>query len=634
VESSSINPKIQRKSENVQIEKHVLVIGNPNVGKSLIFNRLTGLRHKVANFPGVTVEVQSGEGIGELSDYEFIDYPGLYSLKAMSRDEEVAIENLKTALASGKFSMALCVLDSTRLERGLSLALHLKEILDSLGIKLLLVSNMIDEVVRSRELLDAKGLSQALGVPVLAVSAKTGEGFEALRKMIPLLLEEKTTSMRVALEDGSRFFSFHQELANRARELSARYGPKADVILKTHNNLDRWLLSGPFGALIFVTVMLFLFQAIFSWAAPLMDAVEAVVVFLGDKTAALIPEGTLHHFVKDAIFGGFGSFLVFAPQIFVLFLIIGFLEDSGYLARAAIISHRPLSFFGLSGRSFVPLLSGFACAIPAIMATRSIDSRRKRFLTILAVPLMACSARLPVYSLLIAAFIPAKTVLFGFVGLQGLAFFALYFFGIALALIATTFLSRTSLRKMPDTPFIIELPPYRMPSWRPILEGAATKAWSFIVKAGGVIFAVTVVIWVLGFFPNGQGHLESSYFGYLGRFIEPVFKPLGLDWKFGVAILTSFLAREVFVGTLGTLFGIEGADENIAGLADSLVHSGMTLASGIALLVFYAVALQCASTVAVIKKETQSTRIAIGTVVVYSLLAYGLAFVSYQVIRG
>ncbi len=617
-------------------EKHVLVIGNPNVGKSLIFNRLTGLRHKVANFPGVTVEVQSGEGLGDLSTVEFVDYPGLYSLRPMSRDEEVAIESLKRSIQSQKFSLALCVLDSTRLERGLSLALHMKRVLDERGIRMLIVSNMIDEVLRSRELLDTQGLSSELGLPVVAVSAKTGAGFDSLKAQIAEQLKQTVSLANRAADDFSEsaaeLFSFDEGTACRARDLARRFGPKTDVLLKTHNKLDRVFLSGTFGALIFAAIMLVLFQAIFSWAAPLMDGVESSISYLGQHVSALIPAGTFHDFVKDAIFGGVGSFLVFVPQIFVLFVIIGFLEDSGYLARAAIISHRPLSLFGLSGRSFVPLLSGFACAIPAIMSSRSIDSTRKRLLTIFIVPLTACSARLPVYSLLIAAFIPQKTFMGGLLGFQGFAFFALYAFGMILALLVSAVLSRTWLRKLGDTPFIIELPPYRIPNWKPILLSSANKSWSFIKKAGGVIFAVTVVVWILGYFPQGEGHLETSYLGTLGHWIEPLFEPLGLDWKFGVAILTSFLAREVFVGTLGTLFGIEGADENIAGLADSLVASGITLASGVALLVFYAVALQCASTVAVIKKETQSSTIAIGAFVFYSVLAYVLSLISYRIL--
>ncbi|MCJ8275656.1 MAG: hypothetical protein MJK18_02350, partial [Bdellovibrionales bacterium] len=268
------------------------------------------------------------------------------------------------------------------------------------------------------------------------------------------------------------------------------------------------------------------------------------------------------------------------------------LEDSGYLARAAMICHRPLKFFGLSGKSFIPMLPGHACAIPAIYAARTVESPRRRFITILTVPLMGCSARLPVYALLIAAFIPSTTILGGLIGLQGLVFFSLYLLGILTALVVSLVISKTSMTQQSDSPFILELPPYRIPNLRPLISRSLQSSWQFVSKAGSIIFTVTLVVWVLGYFPNGSGQLDSSWLAYLGRAIEPALQPIGLDWKYGVAVLTSFLAREVFVGTLGTMFGIEGADENMGGLIESLQDSPLTLASGVALLVFYAIALQ------------------------------------------
>jgi ferrous iron transport protein B len=336
--------------------------------------------------------------------------------------------------------------------------------------------------------------------------------------------------------------------------------------------------------------------------------------------------------VRDAIFGGFGSFLVFAPQIFVLTLIIGFLEDSGYLARAALICHRPLSFFGLSGKSFVPLLTGHACAIPAIFSSRNIESPKKRLLTMITVPLMSCSARLPVYGLLIAALIPANTYLGGLVGLQGLSFFALYLFGIVTALVVSGVLKGTLLKKTSDAPFILELPPYRLPNLLAIMRKSWDRSLTFVTQAGPTIFVVAVVIWALGYFPN-NGELEQSYLASIGQWIEPVFKPLGLDWKFGVAILMSFLAREVFVGTLGTMLGIAGADEDFHGLAEQLHASGLTLASGLALLVFYAIAMQCVATLAVLRKEMGSWKIPSLLFVSYSLLAYLAAFTVYTLVN-
>ncbi|MCB0394264.1 MAG: ferrous iron transporter B, partial [Bdellovibrionales bacterium] len=330
--------------------------------------------------------------------------------------------------------------------------------------------------------------------------------------------------------------------------------------------------------------------------------------------------------------GGFGSFLVFVPQIFVLTFIVGILEDSGYLARAAIICHRPLSWFGLSGKSFVPLLSGHACAIPAIMAARTIDSPKRRLLTQMVVPLMACSARLPVYSLFIAALIPSTTFLGGLIGYQGLAFFGIYAFSILVALIVSGITSKTLFKKESDSPFVLELPPYRLPHWKPLLTRALSSAWKFITKAGAIIFTVTMVIWFLGYFPDGDGSLSTSYLSVIGKFVSPIFEPLGVDWKFSVAILTSFLAREVFVGTLGTLFGIEGADEDVTGLSDQLTSSGFSLASGFALLVFYAIAMQCVSTLAVMKKEMGGYRYPLIALTLYSVLAYVLAVVTYKIL--
>ena len=340
----------------------------------------------------------------------------------------------------------------------------------------------------------------------------------------------------------------------------------------------------------------------------------------------------LQDFIKDGLLAGIGAFLVFVPQIFILFLIIGALEDSGYLARAAVICHRPLSFFGLSGKSFVPLLSGYACAIPAMMATRTIESPKKRLLTLLIIPLMTCSARLPVYGLLIATFIPAHNILGGLIGLQGFVFFVLYIMGLVVGLLASGLISRM-IRKsaIQDAPFIIEMPPYRVPSLRPILKQSFGRTKDFIKRAGGVIFAVSLVIWILGYFPHGSGHLDTSWLGYLGHWIEPIVRPLGLDWKFGIAILTSFLAREVFVGTLGTLYGLEEAKEHMASLGERLHGAGVTMASGIALLVFYALAMQCLATLAVLRKETGSNKIPVLVFIGYTILAYAASFVAYRI---
>jgi len=378
--------------------------------------------------------------------------------------------------------------------------------------------------------------------------------------------------------------------------------------------------------------MLLLFQSIFTWATPLMDWVEAGIGWMAVQVSVTMSDGIGKDFIIDALFGGVGSFLVFVPQIMVLTFIIGLLEDSGYLARASILCHRTLSKVGLSGMSFVPYLSGFACAIPAMMAARTIPSTKRRLLTIITIPLMSCSARLPVYSLLILVLVPADKLLGGFVDLRGLIFFALYFLGIIAALVVSALLSKYVVRETDDAPFLLELPPYRLPAFKPLLSRALNAGKAFVTKAGHVIFAITVIIWVLGYFPNGPGNLDSSYLGVMGKWIEPIFAPIDLDWRYGVAILASFAAREVFVGTLGTMFGIDGADENIAGLAANVQADGLSLESGAALLVFYVIALQCGATLAVMRKETGSSRIPIATFVGYSLFAYAAALFTYIII--
>jgi len=312
---------------------------------------------------------------------------------------------------------------------------------------------------------------------------------------------------------------------------------------------------------------------------------------------------------------------------------VGMLEDSGYLSRAAVICHRPLRAFGLTGKSFIPMLSGVACAIPGIYAARTIESPRRRWLTYLAIPLMPCSARLPVYALLISAFIPAQTVLGGWVGLQGLAMFGIYLLGIFAGLLVTALVSFTMEDEVDDSPFVLEMPPYRMPSWLPLLRGAWERSRHFVTKAGPVIFWVTMAVWFLGYFPNYGADLGESWLGTMGHIIEPVFAPLGLDWKYGVAILASFLAREVFVGTLGALFGIEGAQDNVISLSQQVQASGLQISSCVALLVFFAIAAQCVSTLSILAKESGSWKLPAQMFVGYSLLAYVSALGAYQLIE-
>ena len=604
----------------------VLLIGSPNSGKSSLFNRLTGLNQRVANFPGITVDVASGP-ISGLPDVELVDFPGTYSLQPISGEEAVAVEFFQRALTDPDVRHVLCVVDATRLEKSLYFTLQVIRECQQRGKAVTVLANMAD-VLQSNDLsFDHAGLSEAVGAPVLMASARQGMGIDQLLTHLRqrLITQEPVSSRWSETPDAL--------LRGTAHQLARGFGPRGDVLVQSQLRLDSFFLNTGLGGIAFFCIMFLLFQSIFTWSAPVMDGVEGVVMATGAALVPLIENQLIADFVADALFGGIGAFLVFVPQIFVLTLIIGILEDSGYLARAALICHRPLKAFGLTGKSFIPMLSGVACAIPAIYAARAVDSPWQRVMTYLAIPLMPCSARLPVYALLIAVFIPNETALFGLVGWQGLALFLIYFFGMFAALAITGIVSRFSKGARSELPFVLELPPYRLPSVRPILRMAINRSKHFVTKAGKVILAVTVAVWILGYFPNGGADLGSSWLGTLGHWIQPLFDPIGLDWRYGVAILSSFLAREVFVGTLGTIFGIEGAEENMLPLVEQIQASGLPLGSGIALLVFFAIALQCVSTVAILSKEG-SLSLALRMLVTYLIAAYLLALITFNVVEA
>jgi ferrous iron transport protein B len=602
----------------------IILIGSPNSGKSLLFNRLTGLHQKVANFPGITVDVGSG-AMQALPDITLVDFPGTYSLQPISGEEQVAVEFFKQALDDPEVTQVLCLIDVTRLEKSLYFTLQVIREGARHGKHVTVLANMMDVLVKHDIQVDLDGLSRQIKAPVLPMSARSGDGIEALLEKLKANHVRPLTGAEPGLADTP-----DELLRGTAHQLARRFGPKGDILIKSQARLDDFFLHTSFGGLAFFGIMYLLFQSIFTWAAPAMDAVEWVLGGLSDLVVPAISNQIARDFTADAIFSGIGAFLVFVPQIFVLTFIIGILEDSGYMARAALICHKPLRVFGLTGKSFIPMLSGVACAIPGIYAARSIDSPKKRLLTYMAIPLMPCSARLPVYTLLIAAFIPQTTALGGLVGLQGLAMFLIYFFGMACGLVVTGLVSRSRSDHYSDLPFVLEMPPYRMPAWQPLVRNAWNRSKHFVTKAGKIIFAVTVIVWVLGYFPNGGVDLGASWLGHIGHLVEPVFAPLGLDWRYGVAVLTSFLAREVFVGTLGTMFGIEGAEENMVPLVEQIQASGLSVASGLALLVFFAIALMCVSTLAIMSKEAQSNKLAVNLFLAYGVLAYGLALLVYN----
>lgn len=603
----------------------VILVGSPNCGKTLLFNRLTGLKQKVANFPGITVEVASGR-LTQRPDLTLVDYPGTYSLHPMAAEERVAVEQFGHGLRDPETALVICVVDVTRLEKSLYLTLQVIRQCRAAGKPVLIAANMIDVLEAHGITMDLAGLAAEVEAPVVPISARTGAGLGELLAHLP------QGPAALPPPDACRdplAIAPDMLLQQAAHQLARRYGPTGDVLVRTQNRLDAFFLHSWAGGFAFFLIMYLLFQSIFTWSAPAMDAVEAGLGVLADWVVPWLGSGIAADFTADALFSGIGAFLVFVPQIFVLTLVVGLLEDSGYMARAVLICHRPLRAFGLTGKSFIPMLAGVACAIPGVYAARTIDSPRQRRLTYLAIPLMPCSARLPVYTLLIAAFIPSTTLFGGLIGLQGLAMFGIYFLGLMLGLLVAGLASRRS-DKTPDVPFFLEMPPYRLPALKPLLQRAVHRCKHFVTKAGGVILSVTVVVWFLGYFPGGGGDLSTSWLAAIGRLIEPVFAPLGLDWRFGVAVLSSILAREVFVGTLGTIFGIEQAEQNMVPLIDQIQASGLSIASGLALLVFFSTALMCVSTMAILARESGSWRLPLRMFLVYGVGGYLGAVVVYQ----
>lgn len=618
--------------------KKIVLVGKPNSGKSLLFNQLTGLRQKVANFPGVTVELKRGNFEG----HEIIDFPGTYSLEPISKDESVAISQLHKTLRE-EDCLVLCNLDATRLERSLVFAMQVQALAKQYNRQAVYCLNLIDEAARLGHQYDVEGLSEELGNPVYAVSAKTLIGVSEFRVELKQVLMSKFSvdgdeqpnnqSLEHNAQSSNVDLTASQDINVKARFLAKKYGIGHDLVLKTQNKIDNILLNSVLGGLVFLSVMFLLFQSIFTWAAPLMDGIEAVIIYSGEQVSSWLPYEWLAALVNDAIFGGFGAFLVFVPQIVILTMIISVLEESGYLARTALICHKPLSLFGLSGRSFIPYLSAHACAIPGIYAARTIESPRKRLVTMLTVPLMSCSARIPVYSLLIAILVPDTSIMGGMVNLQGFVFFCLYFGGFVCALFFSVCLNKWLAKRdeVSDMPFVLELPPYRLPNARQVLMNSMNTGVRFVKSAGPIIFMVSFAIWVLAYFPN-NGELNSSFLASIGTWIEPVFSPMGLDWRYAMAILLSFLAREVFVGVLATIFAVQFNGEDYLGLATQIQSEGLSLASGIALLAFYVIALQCVATVATLKGETKSNLYSWGLYIAYGFIAYLVAICTYTLL--
>ena len=605
----------------------VALIGPPNSGKSTLFNRLTGLRQKVANYPGVTVEQHYGKLTGiNRPDLTLIDLPGIYSLDGRSEDARVAIDVLTGKMpGSPEVDAVLLVLDSLHLQRQLMLAAPVL----SLGLPTLLLLNMTDLMETRGGEVDTLALAQELGVPVAKISAARGFGLDA----IPRFLNSKDQNLvqlqgaRLELPVMGNARSYRQW----ATGVSTRTRYKAPLSPEWTRKLDNLLLGQVTGPLIFLVVVIAVFQTVFSIGLPFSDWSQNALNALGDLLGRHIAPAWLESLLIDGMWKGVASVLIFLPQILLLFLFIGVLEDSGYLARAALIADRVMRLIGLNGKAFIPLLSAYACAVPAIMATRTIENKRDRFATILVAPFMTCSARLPIYLLVIAAFIPNKRILGDFFGLQAAVMLGLYLLGFLAALL-TARLLKSSVLKASSAPFILELPQYRLPTLHSLGMRLVDRGGVFLKQAGTIILYVTMALWVLSHVPLSfhQGvsfpELAHSVIGRVGHFIEPVIRPLGFNWKIGIGLLSSIIAREVIVGTLGTLYGSDPATQSL-GLQQALRHD-LSLGGAMALVVFFAFAMQCASTLAVVRRETNSWRWPAIQFAYMTVLAYAAAFVT------
>jgi ferrous iron transport protein B len=609
----------------------IALIGPPNSGKSTLFNRLTGLRQKVANYPGVTVEQRMGRmsGVGR-DDLTLIDLPGIYSLDPYSEDARVSIDVLEGHMpGTPKPDAVLLVLDSLHLTRQLMLAAPVL----ALGLPTMVLLNMSD-------LMDARGgavdpllLAQELQAPVALVSATKGTGMDAIQIFLNRQsnkLTGKPEHQPLMLPVLGNAMSTHRWAA----QVSSRTGYRAPLSAKATRRVDAVLLHPVWGPLLFLVVVFSVFEVVFSIGQPLSDGLGDVLARLGSYATGFLPDGWIRSLVLDGAWKGVTSVLVFLPQILLLFLFIGVLEDTGYLARAALIADRVMRSIGLNGKAFIPLLSAYACAVPAIMATRTIENKRDRLATILVTPFMTCSARLPVYMLLIAAFIPNVAFAGGLIGLKTVVMLSLYLIGFLAALV-TARLLKSSILKSSETPFILELPQYRMPTLRSLSLRLMDRARVFLTQAGTVILSVTLALWVLAYFPLHGGHppqLTESVIGRLGHFIEPVIAPLGFNWKIGIGLLSSVLAREVMVGTMGTLYGADPATQALS--LQTALHHDMSLGGAIALMVFFAFAMQCTSTIAVVRRETNSWKWPALQFIYMLVLAYGAAFVTNYLVTA
>lgn len=690
----------------------VAIIGNPNTGKTTLFNALTGLRQRVGNFAGVTVErVEGNFRASDGSRVSVLDLPGSYSLSAGSPDEKIALDVLLgQSQDSWRPDVVLVVVDAAHLERNLFLTSQVIE----LGLPVVIALNQIDVAESEGIQIDIPELVYELGVPIVPTVAKRGEGIDPLTKALFIAADLPAPERKFSLPEAAAASLAPVEemlrahgLTTGAAEMEAlrllaldraeshlsgvkglstavakaveqlreagfapnrfesemRYSWITEVTSRTilrkreqasqlSHRIDGVVLHPVWGPVIFLLLMALVFESVFAWANPLIDGIEGALAFLGTKVGRVLPDGDLRSLVVDGVIGGVGSVLVFLPQIAILFAFIGVLEQSGYMGRAALLMDRVMRRVGLHGKSFIPMLSGYACAVPGIMATRTIEDPKDRLATIMVVPLMSCSARLPVYTLLIGAFVPAVHY-WGFIGLQGLTMLSMYLLGTIAALAAAAVFKRTLL-KGPVRPMILELPPYRLPSMKSLAVSVTQRCRLFVQRAGTVILALSIVLWAAATYPKQtpdptmseamqqEAQLAHSALGRVGHSIEPLVRPLGYDWKIGVSIAASFAAREVFVSTMSTIYGVGKVDDDAVALGQRLREERSTETNAlvytplvaVGLMVFYVFALMCMSTIAVTVREAGGGRIGwgwAGLQFAYMLaLAYGAAWIVYR----
>ncbi|MFD0752247.1 ferrous iron transport protein B [Mucilaginibacter calamicampi] len=698
----------------------VALVGNPNTGKSTLFNVLTGLNQKIGNFPGVTVDKKVG--YTQLPDgrtAEIVDLPGTYSLYPKSKDESIVFSVLADRSNPLVPDLVVIILDASSLKRNLLLYTQVAD----LKIPTIIALNMMDMAAKAGIEIQINALAVQLGVPIVPISARKSEGIDKLKQAIsfsnkvalqqssidvrsiaPRLIDSISSELKIdnpylALQlahqhEHLRFLTpeeserieqlehehgFHSQKA-QGTETIARYAYINELMYDTvkipatahdetfSNKIDRVLTHKIFGFIIFFAILLFMFQAIFSWASYPMDLIESFFMWAQDSLNNTLPAGPLTSLLVDGVVAGLSGVLVFIPQIAILFAFISILEDTGYMSRVTFMMDRLMRKVGLNGKSVVPLIGGFACAVPSIMSTRTIENWKDRMITIMVTPLVACSARLPVYTLLIALVVPDDKV-WGIFSLQGLALTAMYVFSLLSAIIVA-WVFKLILKSRERGYFIMELPVYRMPRWSNVAFSMYDRSKSFVFEAGKVIIAISIILWVLASYGPGDRFekldqkyaraeytlsltpeqlqtaiatekLENSYAGALGHFIEPAIRPLGYDWKIGIALITSFAAREVFVGTMATIYSVSGGDGNTASVLQKMRDAKnpktqqpvFTLAVAFSLMMFYAFAMQCASTVAIVYRETKSWRWPAIQFAYMTVLAYVVSFITYHLLK-